>query len=78
MTLDLEVNEVEIKGLTSLASITGITGSMTDRSVTTIIVVLLISYPMMQQNVDIANDGGTDIYRRRLQNRQMSVCHRYI
>jgi hypothetical protein len=52
--------------------------SMTDRSVTTIIVVLLISYPMVQQDINIANDGGTDIYRRRLQNRQMSVCHRCI
>jgi hypothetical protein len=27
MTLDLEVNEVEVKGLTSLASVTEITGS---------------------------------------------------
>ena len=26
MTLDLEVNEVEVKALTSLASVTGITG----------------------------------------------------
>jgi hypothetical protein len=26
MTLDLEVNEVEVKGLTSLASVTEITG----------------------------------------------------
>jgi hypothetical protein len=28
MTLDLEVNEVEVKVLTSLASVTGITGSL--------------------------------------------------
>jgi hypothetical protein len=33
---------------------------------------------MVQQDVDIANDGGTDRYRRRLQNRQMSVCRRCI
>jgi hypothetical protein len=42
---------------------------ITARSATTIIV-LLISYPMVQQDVDIANDGGTGKYRRRLQTRR--------
>ena len=31
MTLDLEVNEVEVKGLTSLASVTAITGGNENR-----------------------------------------------
>jgi hypothetical protein len=32
MTLDLEVNEVEVKGLTSLASVTAVTACGSDRA----------------------------------------------
>ena len=46
---------------------------MTTRSVTTIIV-LLISYPMVQQDVDIMTNGGVADPDGRLQTRQLSDC----
>jgi hypothetical protein len=33
---------------------------------------------MVQQDVDIANDGGTDRYKTALADQQMSVCCRCI